>query len=81
MLENHRIADTIKMGSGLKFCRIAEGNADLYARPGRTMEWVTAAPHAILKAAGGSVRAVEGYCLTYGKPRWENPSFVCTGRP
>lgn len=79
MLKNHRIADTIKMGSGLKFCRIAEGKADLYARPGRTMEWDTAAPHAILEAAGGAVQTVEGHPLVYGKPGWENPPFVCAG--
>lgn len=53
---------------------------DLYARPGRTMEWDTAAPYAILEAAGGSVRTVDGHPLMYGKPRWENTSFVCTGR-
>ena len=51
---------TVKMGSGLKFCRIAEGQADMYIRPGRTMEWDTAAPHAVLEAAGGAVLTMEG---------------------
>jgi|ThiBio_1000_plan_1041568.scaffolds.fasta_scaffold01968_7 3'(2'), 5'-bisphosphate nucleotidase len=79
MLETHMVADTVKMGSGLKFCRIAEGQADLYIRPGRTMEWDTAAPQAILEAAGGAVLTMGGEPLLYGKPNWENPSFVCTG--
>ncbi|WP_210211097.1 3'(2'),5'-bisphosphate nucleotidase CysQ [Borborobacter arsenicus] len=79
MLARYEVAETVRMGSGLKFCRIAEGKADLYVRPGRTMEWDTAAPHAILQAAGGTVLTTEGKPLLYGKPNWENPSFVCAG--
>ena len=67
-------------GSSLKFCLVAEGEADLYPRFGRTMEWDTAAGHAILRAAGGSVRTVEGMELTYGKPGRDNPSFIARGR-
>ena len=64
----------------VKFCRIAEGAADLYPRFGRTMEWDTAAAQAVLEAAGGSVRTLEGAPLGYGKPGWENPPFVALGR-
>ncbi len=68
-------------GSSLKFCRLAEGIADLYPRFGRTMEWDTGAPQAVLEAAGGSVCNVDGTPLRYGKPGWENPHFICSGRP
>ena len=67
-------------GSSLKFCLIAAAEADLYARFGRTMEWDTAAGHAVLAAAGGSVTDVNGRELGYGKPGLENPHFVAWGR-
>ncbi len=73
------VAKTVNFGSSLKFCRLAEGIADLYPRFGRTMEWDTAAPQAVLEAAGGTVRTLDGSELGYGKPGWENPHFVCTG--
>ncbi|HSU04293.1 MAG TPA: 3'(2'),5'-bisphosphate nucleotidase CysQ [Acetobacteraceae bacterium] len=79
-LEGRKIAVVINFGSAVKFCRLAEGVADLYPRFGRTMEWDTAAPQALLEAAGGSVRRLDGDPLGYGKPGWENPHFVCTGR-
>jgi 3'(2'), 5'-bisphosphate nucleotidase len=70
------------VGSALKFCRVAEGVADLYPRFGTTCEWDTAAPQAVVEAAGGAVRVIEtGAPLGYGKPRWLNPHFVCTGLP
>ena len=75
-----RIAKVINFGSSVKFCRLAEGIADLYPRFGRTMEWDTCAPQAVLEAAGGTVRTFDGAELPYGKPGWENPHFVCTGR-
>jgi 3'(2'), 5'-bisphosphate nucleotidase len=75
------VAKTVNFGSSLKFCRLAEGIADLYPRFGRTMEWDTAAPQAVLEAAGGTVRTLDGAPLGYGKPGWENPFFVCTGVP
>ena len=75
------VARTMRIGSSLKFCLIAEGAADVYPRFGRTMEWDTAAGHAILAAAGGSVRTVGGGSLTYGKPGFENPHFIARGRP
>jgi 3'(2'), 5'-bisphosphate nucleotidase len=75
------VAKTVNFGSSLKFCRLAEGIADLYPRFGRTMEWDTAAPQAVLEAAGGTVCTVDGMPLKYGKAGWENPHFVCTGVP
>jgi len=73
------VAKTMNFGSSLKFCRLAEGIADLYPRFGRTMEWDTAAPQAVLEAAGGTVCTLDGQPMRYGKPGWENPFFVCTG--
>jgi 3'(2'), 5'-bisphosphate nucleotidase len=67
-------------GSSLKFCLIAAGEADLYPRFGRTMEWDTAAGQAVLEAAGGSVKTLEGTPLRYGKPGFSNPDFIARGR-
>ncbi|MGB1547469.1 MAG: 3'(2'),5'-bisphosphate nucleotidase CysQ [Alphaproteobacteria bacterium] len=67
-------------GSAVKFCVIAEGQADLYPRFGRTMEWDTAAGHAILLAAGGNITTLDGEELHYGKPNFENPAFIARGR-
>jgi len=74
------VAGTIVAGSSLKFCRIAEGTADLYPRFGPTMEWDTAAGHAVLLAAGGSVALLDGTPLVYGKPGLRNPHFIARGR-
>jgi 3'(2'), 5'-bisphosphate nucleotidase len=79
-LAGRTVARSLNFGSSLKFCRLAEGVADLYPRFGRTMEWDTCAPQAVLDAAGGTVRTLAGTPLRYGKPGWENPHFVCTGR-
>ena len=78
-LRGHPVASVTNMGSALKIVRLAEGAGDLYPRFGRTMEWDTAAPQAILEAAGGHVRTMGGERLRYGKAGWENPPFVCTG--
>lgn len=78
-LGGRRIADTRNAGSSIKFCLIASGKADVYPRFGRTMEWDTAAGHAVLAAAGGRVESVDGAPLTYGKPGFENPEFVAYG--
>lgn len=67
-------------GSSLKFCLVAAGEADLYPRAGRTMEWDTAAGHAVLAAAGGSLTRWDGSAFTYGKPGFENPGFIARGR-
>jgi 3'(2'), 5'-bisphosphate nucleotidase len=78
-LGGRTVARVVNFGSSLKFCRVAEGQADLYPRFGRTMEWDTCAPHAVLAAAGGSVETIDGGPLLYGKPGWDNPHFVCWG--
>ncbi len=76
------IAATRKASSSLKFCLIAKGEADLYARLGQTSEWDTAAGHAILSAAGGCVTTIDGEPLLYGKSAdgFANPHFVAWGR-
>ncbi len=78
-LAGHKVASIANFGSALKICRVAEGAADLYPRLGRTMEWDTAGPQAVLEAAGGRLVDLSGQPLTYGKPGWENPHFVCLG--
>jgi 3'(2'), 5'-bisphosphate nucleotidase len=79
-LTTHRIAARIVAGSALKFCLIAEGAADLYPRFGPTMEWDTAAGHALLNAAGGGMTMLDGTPFRYGKPGFRNPGFVARGR-
>lgn len=74
------IARLVNAGSALKFCRVAEGAADVYPRFGRTMEWDTAGPQAIVEAAGGTVTTFDGLPLAYGKPGFVNPDFLCRGR-
>ncbi len=78
-LRGRAVARTLTAGSSLKFCLVAAGEADLYPRLGRTMEWDTAAGDAIVRAAGGSVVDLAGHVLTYGKPGFENPHFVARG--
>ncbi|WP_169568086.1 3'(2'),5'-bisphosphate nucleotidase CysQ [Sneathiella limimaris] len=73
------VADLISAGSSLKLCLVAEGNADLYPRMGRTMEWDIGAGQAILEAAGGSVETLDGKPLGYGKDGHDNPYFVAKG--
>jgi len=80
-LADYRVAEQVNAGSSLKFCLVASGKADLYPRFGRTMEWDTAAGHAVLIAAGGSVVEAEtGEPLDYGKPGFENPYFIARGK-
>jgi len=78
-LEKVHVLAERRIGSSLKFCLLATGEADLYPRFGRTMEWDTAAGDAVLRAAGGRVQTVDGDPLTYGKPGFENPYFVAFG--
>jgi len=78
-LDDHGITQSRGAGSSLKFGLVASGEADIYPRFGRTMEWDTAAGHAVLRAAGGSVRDESGAELTYGKPGFANPSFIARG--
>ncbi len=79
--DEHAVAETRIQGSAIKFGLLAEGAADLYPRFGPTMEWDTCAGHAILEAAGGSVRTMAGGSLLYGKPGFRNPDFVASGAP
>jgi len=69
-----------RYGSSLKFLQIAEGKADVYARLVPCMEWDTAASHAILREAGGSIRDLAGNPLTYNKLDLHQPFFVASNR-
>jgi 3'(2'), 5'-bisphosphate nucleotidase len=80
-LGGRTVARVVNFGSSLKFCRLAEGQADLYPRFGSTMEWDTCAPQAVLEAAGGSVETLDGNPLRYAKSGWANPHFICRGAP
>ncbi len=78
-LSHYTISDRVSIGSSLKFCLVAAGEADLYPRLGPTMEWDTAAGHAVLAAAGGQVLAPGGEPLVYGKPGFRNSFFIASG--
>jgi 3'(2'), 5'-bisphosphate nucleotidase len=78
-LGHYRIKKRVSIGSSLKFCLVAAGEADLYPRLGPTMEWDTAAGHAVLAAAGGQVLAPGGAPLAYGKPGFRNSFFIASG--
>ena len=86
-IDRHAGCDIVSVGSSLKFCLLASGQADLYPRFGRTMEWDTAAGDAVLRAAGGSVRLVDGGDFLYGKRNqghdadFANPWFIAQGAP
>jgi 3'(2'), 5'-bisphosphate nucleotidase len=71
--------DYVSVGSSLKFCLVAEGQADIYPRLSPTSEWDTAAGHAVLLAAGGRVDGLDGAPLAYGKTAFLNRGFVATG--
>jgi 3'(2'), 5'-bisphosphate nucleotidase len=79
-IARHRIAEHRPAGSSLKFCLVAEGQADVYPRLGPTMEWDTAAGHAVLIAAGGAVMDLDGRPMQYGKPDFRNGSFIAWGK-
>ena len=81
-LEVLGVKEARPLGSSLKFCMIANGEGDLYARFGNTCEWDTAAGQAILEAAGGTVTTIDGAPLAYGKAhdKYLNPHFVAWGR-
>lgn len=82
-LQRHGVTDIVSAGSSLKFCVLAAGEADLYPRMAPTMEWDTAAGHAVLLAAGGRVTLDdERTPLTYGKSgdSFRNPNFIAWGR-
>lgn len=76
-IARYAVRDMTSAGSSLKFCLVATGEADLYPRLGRTMEWDTAAGDAVLRGAGGEVVRFDDHSpLTYGKPGFENPFFI-----
>ena len=76
-IARYAVRDMTSAGSSLKFCLVATGEADLYPRLGRTMEWDTAAGDAVLRGAGGVVvRFDDRTPLGYGKPGWDNPFFI-----
>jgi 3'(2'), 5'-bisphosphate nucleotidase len=79
--ERQGVIERINAGSSLKFCRVAEGAADLYPRFAPTMEWDTAAGHAVLTAAGGRVTNPDGTPFAYGKSEsgFKNSSFIAWG--
>lgn len=78
-IAQYAVKDMTSAGSSLKFCLVATGEADLYPRLGRTMEWDTAAGHAVLIGAGGTVvRFDDQTPLLYGKPDFANPFFIAT---
>jgi 3'(2'), 5'-bisphosphate nucleotidase len=79
-LANYQIHEFRSIGSSLKFCLVAAGEADIYPRIGTTMEWDTAAGHAVLRAAGGNVTGLSGEPFRYGKPGFRNGNFVARGR-
>lgn len=78
-------SDVTSIGSSLKFCLLARGQADLYPRFGPTMQWDTAAGDAVLRAAGGMVKTLDGAALTYGardgegQAAFRNPHFIAEG--
>lgn len=73
--------ELVQAGSSLKFCRIAEGQADIYPRLAPTAEWDTAAAQAVLEAAGGYVVDTAGVRLRYGKADIRNPHFIAGAVP
>jgi 3'(2'), 5'-bisphosphate nucleotidase len=75
----HPHAKRIQCGSSVKFCRVAEGAADLYPRLGPTRDWDVAAGHAIVAAAGGKVVAPDGSALVYGSADLVIPAFIASG--
>ena len=78
-LANHDIANTVSIGSSLKFCLVAAGEADVYPRFGPTMEWDTGAGDAVLRAAGGHVTHLDDSVFLYGKPDYRNDAFIAWG--
>jgi len=79
LLGDQKVAELRSAGSSLKICLVAAGEADLYPRLGRTMEWDIGAGHAVLAAAGGRLTDTGRKDLRYGKPEFENPHFLAFG--
>jgi 3'(2'), 5'-bisphosphate nucleotidase len=75
-----KVKDLVSVSSSLKFCVVAKGEADIYPRFGPTMEWDTAAAHAVLVAAGGAVTMIDGSPFLYGKKAFRNTYFIARGK-
>jgi len=80
LLKTLPIKGNTNAGSSLKFCLVAAGEADIYPRAGQTMEWDTAAGHAVLAAAGGRMTTWDGAPFVYGKPGFHNGPFIARGK-
>jgi 3'(2'), 5'-bisphosphate nucleotidase len=76
IIQQHDIISYEIIPGAIKFCIIASGDADLYPRHGNTMEWDTAAGHALIRAVGGEIFNLEGGVLQYGKPQLLNNGFI-----
>ncbi|GGE76568.1 3'(2'),5'-bisphosphate nucleotidase CysQ [Stappia taiwanensis] len=87
LLDTLAVSQRVNVGSSLKFCLVAQGEADFYPRFSRTMEWDTAAGHAVLVAAGGCLAGLDGGVFAYGKRNqtddadFANPGFLAAGDP
>lgn len=79
-LEKLGVTDIVSTGSSLKFCLVAAGEADIYPRFGPTMEWDTGAGHAVLNAAGGTVKNPDGTIFQYKKAGFRNGFFIAGGK-
>ena len=80
LLRSTNVSNRREIGSSLKLCLVAAGEADIYPRLGPTMEWDIAAGQAILAAAGGRVETLDGAPMAYAKKDFRNPHFVAYGR-
>lgn len=78
-LRGYRVARQTSAGSSLKLCLVAAGEADVYPRLGRTMEWDIAAGDAVLRAAGGRLLTLDAHPMRYGKEGFANPHFAAWG--
>lgn len=76
--QRYGVVEAKTFGSAVKFAKLAEGEADVYARFGRTMEWDVAAGHAIVAAAGCTIVSTTGEPLRYNKRELENPGFIAS---
>ncbi|MBY0502107.1 MAG: 3'(2'),5'-bisphosphate nucleotidase CysQ [Alphaproteobacteria bacterium] len=80
LLKSYPINEILRIRSAIKFCYIASGRADLYLRYETCGEWDTAAGHALVEAAGGIVRNLDGTPFLYGKANLENKGFIVFGQ-
>lgn len=79
-IEEHKVDEIIAVPSSIKLAMIAEGEGDVFPKFDPTMEWDIAAGHALINASGGKLTKLDGKDMTYGKPSFDNPNFLATGR-